>query len=234
MVVWRHHGVEPPAEDLGAHARAARGRRRRRTSSSSTTSTTTCATSPTTTTRTPVRRAASSATASARSTPERSGGAATRSGTADAGGAETGARRRGAAGPAVEEGEVREVVAEHLLGVGAEPRVEHRRVDLAEVGVVLEVAVVVEARRERRRAVEPAVHVVADHEERRRGAVVGAARVVVLGPAPELRERHQRDPVAPRAAQRGEERVDRASSSAEVRRGRRPGPSGCRSRRSTC
>ena len=52
MVVWRGHGVEPPADELAHMHDAARRASSPSTSSSSTTSTTTCATSPTTTTRT--------------------------------------------------------------------------------------------------------------------------------------------------------------------------------------
>ena len=62
MVVWRHHGVEPPPEHL-EHMHGQLAVVGASTSSSSTTSTTTCATSRTTTTRTPAPRAASSATA---------------------------------------------------------------------------------------------------------------------------------------------------------------------------
>ena len=61
----------------------------------------------------------------------------------------------------------------------------------------------------RRAAVHAAGDPVADDEVRRRGAVVGAARVVVLGPAPELRERHERDPGLEGRGERVEERADR-------------------------
>ena len=86
----------------------------------------------------------------------------------------------------------------------------------------------VEARSEGRlRAVQAALDVVADDEQRRRGAVVGAAVAVLLGPATELRERHQRDAVGPRGMQRREERVDR-------RRRGRPGASACQPAWSEC
>ena len=100
-------------------------------------------------------------------------------------------------------------MAEHGRVVGLQPGAQHRRVHLSEVDRGNEVAVVVEAREARLRAVQPALHVVADDDDRRGGAVVGAHVAVLLRPAAELGERHQHDLALPAGCQRGEERVDR-------------------------
>ena len=127
----------------------------------------------------------------------------------------SGPRRRGTRGEQRQAG-VR--ATEQRGRVGMQPRAQHVRVQLAEVDGRYEVAVVVELREARLRAVVTALDVVADHEDRRRGAVVGARVAVLLGPAPEFRERHQRDLRTPPGIERGVEELDRGVETAHERR----------------
>src|SRR5204862_4078210 len=79
-------------------------------------------------------------------------------------------------------------------GVGAEPLLEQRGVDPAEVGGRQEVAVVVELVDPRELADHLAADTRADQEARARCAVVGAA-VVLLGAAAELRPDERDDAI---------------------------------------
>ena len=88
--------------------------------------------------------------------------------------------------------EVRELVAEDGLGVGAEPLVEQGGVDGAVVGVEAQVAVV-QVGQAGVVAVDAALDARAGYEHDAGRAVVGALRAVLLAAPPKFREGHHRD-----------------------------------------
>ena len=113
-----------------------------------------------------------------------------------------------------------------------EPRTEHARIHRPEVNREHEVAAAIERRERRVLAVEAAAHVCARDEQTAGRAVIGAGRIVLLGPPSELRVAHQRHLAGELRGQRGEERLQplrRARSSG--RRASPAHPRDCRSRR---
>ena len=117
--------------------------------------------------------------------------------------------------------------------VHAEPLLEQRAVDAAEVGGVAQVVVVVERREPRELADHLAARLRSDHEARAGRAVVGA-RAVLVGPAAELAPHvHEHAVLEPARLEVALERAQAVADLEQVRRaGCRPGPSACRSRRS--
>src|SRR5207245_9659372 len=88
-------------------------------------------------------------------------------------------------------------------------------IDRAEVDRELEVPGGIEAREARLRAVQPALHRVADQQQRGGRAVVGAAARVLLGSPPELRP--GRDKHLVRLSVRGDVLIDGADRRGELR-----------------
>ena len=71
----------------------------------------------------------------------------------------------------------------------AEPLLDHRRVDAAEVGGHLQVAVV-QIDQARVPAIQPTLDTLTNDEHRCRGAVIGAETGILLDPSTKFREHH--------------------------------------------
>ncbi len=106
------------------------------------------------------------------------------------------------------------MLAEDVVGRGADPLLEHAGVDGAEVGGELEVAVVEVGQRDGLAEQLAAGDGAADEEHRSRGAVVGALAGVLGGAAAELRPRHRQHVVV--AAHRREVGVEGGEGTAEL------------------
>src|SRR5438105_5726324 len=96
----------------------------------------------------------------------------------------------------LEDRDLVEGLREHFLRVDLEVRVEDLLVHRAEVDGVAHVAAGVELREAGLLAVQAGLHRVADEEDRRRGAVVGARARVLAGSASELGPRRDEHAVA--------------------------------------
>ena len=94
-----------------------------------------------------------------------------------------------------------------MARVAAQPALEYRRVDGAEVDVELEVAVI-EIGQRRVRPIDAALDFAAERKHRHRRAVVGPVRSVLLDAPAEFRERQRERAVG--VSVRGEILIERA------------------------
>src|SRR2546421_7420699 len=83
-----------------------------------------------------------------------------------------------------------EAARQDWRGIRSNHVLQHPRVNGAEVGVELQVAVAIQVAEARVRAVQATLDLVADDEHRLRGTVVSATRAVLLHPPTKLGERH--------------------------------------------
>ena len=120
-----------------------------------------------------------------------------------------------------EQAEILEVPVEDRATAATEPPIEHRSDHRTEVDVRGQPVPLIESGEGGALTVEAAFHPRSHHEQRGRGAMVGATRLVRPRRATELRHRHDRHPVAIRrrqgAVERGDRRVEVAQEIGMVR-----------------